>query len=72
MNNVWAINNDPRRSRNPRTFDPNRYKDDYLGLYDSASNPDGSKRDQFTFGAGRRICPGKSFNSYITPTNHTY
>ena len=33
-------------------------KDDMLGLYDSASNPDGSKRDQFTFGAGRRICPG--------------
>ena len=58
MNNVWAINNDPRRAPNPRTFDPNRYKDDHLGLYDSASNPDASKRDMFTFGAGRRICPG--------------
>ena len=31
---------------------------DDLGLYDSAVNPDGTKRDQFTFGAGRRICPG--------------
>ena len=31
---------------------------DKLGLYDSASNPSASARDQFTFGAGRRICPG--------------
>lgn len=58
MNNVWTINNHPQRAPNPRQFDPNRYKDDHLGLYDSASNPDGSKRDMFTFGAGRRICPG--------------
>lgn len=58
MNNVWAINNNPKRAPNPRKFDPMRYKDDHLNLYDSASNPDGTKRDQFTFGAGRRICPG--------------
>ncbi|KAK3711990.1 hypothetical protein LTR37_009302 [Vermiconidia calcicola] len=58
MNNVWTINNDPKRAPNPRKFDPSRYKKDHLGLFDSASNPDGSKRDMFTFGAGRRICPG--------------
>ncbi|KAK5172958.1 uncharacterized protein LTR77_003080 [Saxophila tyrrhenica] len=78
MNNVWAIHHDPKRSPDPRKFDPNRRKnpmqtivrlrvltlfdstdkDDHLSLYDSASNPDGTKRDQFTFGAGRRICPG--------------
>jgi cytochrome P450 len=58
MNNVWAIHNDPNRSPNPHLFDPNRFKDDTLSLYDSASNPDASKRDCFTFGAGRRICPG--------------
>lgn len=56
MNNVWTIN--MSRGENPRQFDPSRYKDDHLSLYDSASNPDGTKRDQFTFGAGRRICPG--------------
>lgn len=33
-------------------------QNDHLGLYDSASNPSASARDQFTFGAGRRICPG--------------
>ena len=58
MNNVWGINMDPDRSPNPRKFDPSRYKDDHLGLYDSASNPDGTKRDNFSFGAGRRICQG--------------
>ena len=58
VNNVWAINMDPARHSNPRRFDPDRYKDDFLSLADSAANPDAAKRDQFTFGAGRRICPG--------------
>ncbi|KAM0715288.1 hypothetical protein Q7P37_008786 [Cladosporium fusiforme] len=58
LNNVWTINMDPTRAPNPRIFDPDRHKNDPMSLYDSASNPDGTKRDQFTFGAGRRICPG--------------
>ncbi|KAK3392724.1 cytochrome P450 [Podospora didyma] len=58
VNNVWSINMDPKRHPEPRTFNPDRYMDDHLGLADSASNPDPTKRDQFTFGAGRRICPG--------------
>lgn len=56
MNNVWTIN--MSRGDNARQFDPSRYEDDHLSLYDSASNPDGTARDQFTFGAGRRVCPG--------------
>lgn len=58
MNNVWAIHMDPQRHPNPRRFEPERYIHDTLSLYDSAVNPDGTKRDVFTFGAGRRICPG--------------
>ncbi len=58
MNNVWAINNSPQRAPHPRNFDPSRYEQDNTSLYDSAVNPDGAKRDQFTFGAGRRLCPG--------------
>jgi hypothetical protein len=58
MNNVWAIHMDPKRSPNPRVFDPERYMDDFLSFADSAANPDASKRDNFTFGAGRRICQG--------------
>ena len=58
MNNAYTINMDPQRHPDPRRFEPDRYKDDTQSLADSASNPDGSKRDQFTFGAGRRICAG--------------
>lgn len=58
MNNAYTINMDPIRNPEPRRFEPLRYKDDTQSLADSAANPDGTKRDQFTFGAGRRICQG--------------
>jgi cytochrome P450 len=58
LNNVYSINMDPNRFPNPREFQPERYKDDFQSLHEAASNPDASKRDQYTFGAGRRICPG--------------
>ncbi|KAB5578068.1 putative cytochrome P450 oxidoreductase [Coniochaeta sp. 2T2.1] len=58
MNNVWGIHMDPARHADPRKFDPERYINDRQSLADAAANPDASKRDQFTFGAGRRICPG--------------
>lgn len=58
MNNVWAIHMDADRHEHPRRFNPDRYRDDLQSLSDAAANPDGTKRDQFTFGAGRRICPG--------------
>lgn len=58
LSNVYAIHMDPTRYPEPRRFNPDRYEDDFLNLADSAANPDASKRDQFTFGAGRRICQG--------------
>ncbi|KAH7146631.1 cytochrome P450 [Dactylonectria estremocensis] len=58
LNNVWGIHMDPERHTNPRQFNPDRYAEDYQSLADAAANKDASKRDQFTFGAGRRICPG--------------
>lgn len=58
MNNVWSINMDPSRYENPRKYDPRRFGNNTKSLYDSAVDPDVSQRDQFTFGAGRRICPG--------------
>lgn len=58
LNNVYTINMDPKRFPEPRRFNPDRYKDDFQSVYEAASNSDPSKRDQFTFGAGRRICPG--------------
>ncbi|KAK4107197.1 cytochrome P450 [Canariomyces notabilis] len=56
--NVWAIHMDPNRHANPRSFDPSRYMDDFTSSSESAQNPDVSKRDHFTFGAGRRVCSG--------------
>ncbi|KAJ5155327.1 hypothetical protein N7492_008130 [Penicillium capsulatum] len=58
FNNVWAIHMDPSRHPNPRTFDPDRYRDDRRSLGDAAVYGEGSQRDVFTFGAGRRLCPG--------------
>jgi cytochrome P450 len=58
MLNVWAIHMDEKRHPNPREFRPERYEGDDLNLADSAANPDASKRDQYTFGSGRRICQG--------------
>lgn len=58
LNNVWAIHMDPNRHPDPRRFNPERYINDTQSLYDSAANADGTKRDTFTFGAGRRICQG--------------
>jgi hypothetical protein len=58
MNNVWSVNMDPSRYTDPHKFDPKRFENNTKSLYDSAVDPDVTMRDQFTFGAGRRICPG--------------
>jgi cytochrome P450 len=58
MWNVWAIHNDPTRHPDPRRFDPDRYKGDTQTAAEAANNADPSKRDQFVFGAGRRLCQG--------------
>ncbi|KAH8807119.1 putative cytochrome P450 oxidoreductase [Xylogone sp. PMI_703] len=58
LNNVWGIHQDENRYPEPRRFNPDRFKDYVQNAAESASNPDASKRDHFTFGAGRRICPG--------------
>ncbi|RWA13097.1 hypothetical protein EKO27_g2010 [Xylaria grammica] len=56
--NVWAIHNDASRYPEPRRFDPSRWAHDSQTSAESANNQDPSKRDQFAFGAGRRICQG--------------
>ncbi|KAH8161465.1 hypothetical protein CIB48_g6781 [Xylaria polymorpha] len=42
----------------PRRFDPNRWAHDNQTSAEAAKNKDASKRDQFGFGAGRRLCQG--------------
>jgi hypothetical protein len=53
-----GIHRDAKRYPNPDEFDPSRYANDFLSLADSTMSPDVSKRDQFNFGAGRRVCQG--------------
>lgn len=48
---------DPKRSPEPRRFNPDRFADDNTSLYQSAIG-DCKKRDNFVFGAGRRLCQG--------------
>ncbi|KIX96716.1 uncharacterized protein Z520_07435 [Fonsecaea multimorphosa CBS 102226] len=54
---VWAANNDPALFPNPRVFDPSR-QNPSLSMGEAALAPDIRDRDHWTFGAGRRICPG--------------
>jgi cytochrome P450 len=58
IHNVYSINMDPARYPDPRRFEPDRYKDDFQNAADAATASDVSKRDHFTFGAGRRLCQG--------------
>lgn len=49
---------DEKRWKNPECFDPTRYVDDNLTEAESMGQADPNLRDHFTFGAGRRNCPG--------------
>ncbi|CAK5283294.1 unnamed protein product [Mycena citricolor] len=51
--NVWKMNRDPRRYRNPEQFDPSRF----LGTEGRAPEEDPGKT---VFGFGRRACPGET------------
>ncbi|KAL2759304.1 hypothetical protein ACRALDRAFT_1054550 [Sodiomyces alcalophilus JCM 7366] len=56
--NWWAIHMDEKRWKDPERFDPTRYIDDPLTEAESMAQPNANLRDHFTFGAGRRNCPG--------------
>jgi len=56
MMNVWALNN--ANWSNPRVFDPTRHDAESTALEISGINPNSTLRPHFTFGAGRRVCPG--------------
>ncbi|KAL5324127.1 hypothetical protein ACEPPN_008670 [Leptodophora sp. 'Broadleaf-Isolate-01'] len=56
--NNWAMNMDPERNPNPRNFDPMRFANDFQGEHESATNKDPNQRQNWIFGAGRRLCQG--------------
>jgi Cytochrome P450 len=49
---------DPTRNPNPRVFDPTRFANDTRTEHESATASDSSKRNNYIFGAGRRLCQG--------------
>lgn len=56
--NTSFLHYDPSRFEEPYAFRPERYLNHPLSSADYAAQGDPYKRDHFTFGAGRRICPG--------------
>ncbi|KAH8106701.1 cytochrome P450 [Cristinia sonorae] len=56
--NCFTLHHDENRYPNAHAFNPDRYIDDHLSCADSAKLSNVMERDHWTFGAGRRICPG--------------
>ncbi|KAF2006507.1 cytochrome P450 [Amniculicola lignicola CBS 123094] len=56
--NTWTMHHDEKRWEKPMEFNPDRYFDDSLLSSTSSNLPDPYARDNWMFGAGRRICPG--------------
>jgi len=59
--NTAAIHFDAARYPDPFNFKPERYVDHKRRAAEYAAAADPNERDHFTFGAGRRICPGSRF-----------
>ncbi|EXJ86782.1 hypothetical protein A1O3_03736 [Capronia epimyces CBS 606.96] len=56
--NWWAIHFDPKLYSHADEFDPSRYLNKPLPAADYINANDPYERDHFTYGAGRRVCPG--------------
>ncbi|KUJ13355.1 cytochrome P450 [Mollisia scopiformis] len=56
--NWWAIHMNPDLHPNPEVFDPTRYLNKLLSAAEYVNANDPYSRDHFTYGAGRRVCPG--------------
>ncbi|KAK4944644.1 hypothetical protein LTR10_016078 [Elasticomyces elasticus] len=58
MLNWWAIHMDESLHEDARAFNPSRYLESPLPAADYMNVSDPYQRDHFTYGAGRRACPG--------------
>ncbi|KAJ3884994.1 cytochrome P450 [Lentinula edodes] len=56
--NCYTLHHSSERYEDPWSFNPDRYVEDELSCAESAKLPNVMNRDHWTFGAGRRICPG--------------
>ncbi len=58
MSYLRAIHYNETLYPNPETFDPARFLNHTLPAADYINSNNPNERDHFTYGAGRRICPG--------------
>ncbi|KAF8816039.1 putative cytochrome P450 monooxygenase [Phlegmacium glaucopus] len=65
--NTWSIMHDPDLFEEPETFRPERFLESRFGTKPGAEVMD--FRDNFGFGAGRRICPGERMGRRTTALN---
>ncbi|KAJ7672832.1 cytochrome P450 [Mycena rosella] len=56
--NCFTMHHNEERYPDSYTFNPDRYMGDELSCAESAKLSNVMERDHWTFGAGRRICPG--------------
>lgn len=56
--NLTALNRDEDCYSNSEAFDPERFLEDNLDAFASASSSECFKRDHFHYGFGRRLCQG--------------
>jgi len=56
--NCYTLHHNEERYPDSHTFNPDRYLGDHLSCAESAKLANVMERDHWTFGAGRRICPG--------------
>ncbi|KAI1747043.1 cytochrome P450 [Xylaria castorea] len=58
---IWGIHHDPNEFENPEVFDPTRFLRHLSGSKTSSDKSSISPlgRQVWTFGAGRRVCPGQ-------------
>lgn len=58
--NVWVLNNADceKDESDPRDFDPTRFTPEETLVEQNSITADSMRRRHFTFGAGRRVCPG--------------
>ena len=53
-----AIHMDEKRYADPQHFRPERFLNHHLSAAEYAASPNVAERDHFSYGGGRRICPG--------------
>jgi len=59
--NSYTMHHNAERYPDPFTFNPERYVDDPLTCVESINVADPMARDHWSFGAGRRVCPGTRY-----------